>query len=305
MKIIDLHTHGMAGYDTRTSSPEEILNFAAIQGAHGVSAIMPTIYSAPIDEMRKNMEAVKMAMDRQRVEREARAAASRQSPTVHSQSRGPEEIRAAMIPGVHLEGPFLNPSRCGALNPASFLTPHNRLFRRIVEGFEDVVKIITLAPELEGALELTRTIMDIGIAVNMGHSDATFAEAEACFQRGARGITHLFNAMRGLHHREPGIAGFGLLNPHVYVEIIGDPYHLHPATTELVFRVKDPSRIIMVSDSVKETGPAADAVKEASGILKGGSLALPEAAQRLISIGFDGDTVFRCATVNPTAYLGT
>ena len=111
-----------------------------------------------------------------------------------------------------------------------------------MEGFGDVVKIVTIAPELNDAAELIRAITHTGIIVSMGHSDATYREAHAGFSAGAKGVTHIFNAMRGVHHREPGIAGFGLTNPDVYVEVIADPFHLHPKTIELIFSAKKPEK---------------------------------------------------------------
>jgi N-acetylglucosamine-6-phosphate deacetylase len=282
MTVIDVHIHGIGGFGTRDATPEDILNVAEIMASHGVSAIVPTIYSAPIEAMRSDMAAVRGAM-------EARSG------------------KGSAILGVHLEGPFLNPVCGGALEPSSFLGPGERLYRGLIEGFEDTIRIITISPELDGALTLIRLACDAGIVVSMGHSNATFAEAEAGFQHGARGITHLFNGMRAFHHREPGIAGFGLLNPHVYVELIADPYHLHRDTIDLVFKVKAPSRVIIVSDSVKQTADAVttkEAVRDPSGRLQGGAVTVTEACRSLIEAGFDPEAVFRCVGSNPEAYLG-
>lgn len=218
-KIIDLHTHGLSGFDTRTTDPGTMLRIAEIQGGAGVSEIVLSIYSAPPDVMRGQVAAVKAAMARQ---------GERQS------------ANASRIVGAHLEGPFLNPLMAGALDPGSFIPPGERVFRELTEGCEEVVRIVTVAPEMDGAVRLIGRMADAGIRVNMGHSNATYAEAEAGFRAGARGITHLFNAMRGFHHREPGIAGFGLLNKDVYVEIIGDLVHLDRRTVELILRLKDP-----------------------------------------------------------------
>ena len=285
MKVIDIHIHGTGGYETRTADPSDLLKLAEIQGAHGVSAIIPTIYPAGIDEMRSNMEAVKKAMELQT-----------------------REGNAAEILGINLEGPFLNPSFPGALNPRTFLPPTEHSYREITDGFESIVRVITLSPELDGALQLTRLLADKGVVVSMGHTNATMSEAEEAYGQGARGITHLFNTMRPFHHREPGIAGFGLLNPFVYVELIGDPFHLHQGTFDLVFRVKDPSRIIIVSDSVKETPdtaqPAQAGLEDATGRLQGGAMNVTEAATRLIRAGFDRDLIMGCISANPARYLG-
>src|SRR4030066_532364 len=251
MNIIDIHTHGIDGFDTRTSNPIDIIRMAEIQASLGVSAIVPTIYSDSIEIMRQNMMAVQKAMELQ---------------------------KNAAILGVHLEGPFLNSARCGALKSSSFIEPNEYNLKRLIDGFEDMVKIITIAPELKGAAKLIRKMSDIGIIASMGHSDATYSEAEAGFNAGAKGITHLFNAMRSFHHREPGIAGFGLLNKEVYIEVIADPYHLNIKTMELIFRTKNPEKIILISDSVSGTKitetEREQGVVDDTGRLPGGSFSI-------------------------------
>jgi len=289
LKIIDIHTHGIDGYETRGARSGDILEMAQIHGSLGTEAIVPTIFPAPVDEMRSDMAAVKEAMEQQREGKTARGA--------------PE----ARILGVHLEGPFLNPSKAGALDGGSFLPATRDTWMRLVDGFARMVRIITVAPELQGATELIENIAGMGIIVSMGHSDATYGEAEAGFRAGARGITHIFNAMRVFHHREPGIAGFALMNPDVYVEVIADPYHLDAKTVGLVFEVKDPGRIMIVSDTVKASVSVSQgkAVTDAAGGLLGGSMALTESVKRLIRLGFDRDHVERAVGQNPAGYLGT
>ena len=282
-KIIDIHTHGLAGVDTRTDRVEAILEIALQHGLAGVSEILLALYSAPIEEMRRQMAAVKSAIDRQQEEGTA--------------------VQARIL-GVHLEGPFLNAARCGALDPATFLEPEEKAFRSLVEGFEDIVRVVTVAPEKPGAPGLIRQMADKGILVNLGHSDATFTEAEAGYQAGARGITHLFNAMRGFHHREPGIAGFGLLSRGMYVEMIGDMRHLSPRTIELVVKVKDPGRIIFVSDSVRQTPAKPGSIPvDSKGNLLGGSASLPFVVTMLVERGFDEELIARSVSANPSEYL--
>lgn len=286
MKAIDIHTHGIGGYDTRSANEEDILAIAEIHGRYGVDAIILTLYPSPIDTMRTQMEAIGRAVTRQ-------------------QSSVSSEKRQAAIVGVHLEGPFINPLRCGSLDASSCLESNEYAFRSLIEGFEDLVSIVTIAPELPGALDLIRLMTNRGIIASMGHSDATYAEAEEGFRAGASGITHLFNAMRGFHHREPGITGFGLLNQDVFIEIIADPFHLHDRVTDLVFSVKNPERIIIVSDSVKEAMLIEDdsGIRDEKGRLKGGSMTITEAAERLVRQGYDRTTIKRCITDNPRAYL--
>jgi len=299
MKIIDVHTHGLCGYDTRTINPDDILKIAKLHGAQGNTDIIPTIYPGPIAVMRKHMTAVKDAVERQRLAR------SEQRSAANNSKFKTKNLKSARIAGIHLEGPFLNPSKAGALDGTSFRKPSEKIWKSMIEGFEDIVRIVTISPELEGAQRLIKTISNMGIAVSLGHSDATYEETKKAFQAGARGITHLFNAMRGLHHREPGIAGFGLMNQDIYVEVIADSLHLNDQTIELIYKVKDPEKIIIVSDSVKETKTALpnQPIRDNTGTLQGGSLTIIESATRLIGLGFDKDKVMACISANPCSYL--
>jgi N-acetylglucosamine-6-phosphate deacetylase len=291
MRIIDLHTHGIGGLDTRNAAPLQILKIAETQASHGISEIILSVYPGSIEAMRWHMMIIQKAIERQKVEG----------------TTG----QWARILGVHLEGPFLNPLRCGALDASAFLEATKEHLNNIVEGFESIIKVITVAPERKGALELIKRISARGIIVSMGHSDATYEEAEAGFEAGAKGITHLFNCMRPLHHRELGLAGFGLHNPDVYVEIIADSHHLDDSAIDLVFRSKSPERILIVSDSVKETKrssplhhpPSAGGIRDSEGRLLGGASTVLEASKRLIDRGYDKEIVLRCITDNPAKYL--
>ena len=287
MKVIDIHTHGIGGYDTRTSDPDHILRMAEIHGSHGVSEILPAIYPAAIRVMRENIDAVKRAMVKQESDLQI--------------SYGKK--RSAKIAGLHIEGPFLNPGRCGALAAETFIEPTEYAFRELIEGFEDIVKIITIAPELSGSVRLIKKISDAGIIASMGHSEATYSEAEEGFHAGAKGLTHIFNAMRGLHHREPGIVGFGLLNREIYAEVIADPFHLHQKTIDLIFRTKKPGKIIIISDSVKETTETGRVVSDPGGRLLGGSMTVVASSRRLVEMGYDEGVAMNCVTNNPVEYL--
>jgi N-acetylglucosamine-6-phosphate deacetylase len=308
MKITDIHTHGIGGYDTRTTTEEHILKIAEIQGSYGVSEILLTIYPSSVQEMRKNMETVRKVIDIQRTASPShRPESIDQDASKKRLSAGliPDDCRPATISGIHLEGPFLNPLRCGALAPESCIEPTEYAFKELTEGFEDIIKIITIAPEIHGALRLTKKISDRGILVSMGHSDATYAESEEGFRAGAKGITHIFNAMHGFHHREPGLAGFGLSNQDVYIEIIADPFHLHDRVIDLIFKIKNPGKIIIISDTVKETAKEnrRSGVRDDRGKLLGGSMVVTESAKRLIKRGYDKDLIMRCITENPERYI--
>ena len=187
--LLDIHVHGAAEYDTRTRRQDDIIHLANIHGKHGTSALLPAIYPGPVELMRENMDAVRRAMTAQRT--------------------------GVQILGVYLEGPFLNPEKAGSLDGKSFAEPSVETLRLLVEDNEDIIKIVSIAPELPGALRLIEICREKGFLVHMGHSDATFEQAEEGKRAGATGITHLFNAMRGFHHREPGLAGGHRVNDDV------------------------------------------------------------------------------------------
>jgi N-acetylglucosamine-6-phosphate deacetylase len=283
MKMTDIHTHGIGGADTGTTSEDEILRIAEMHGSHGVAEIIPTVYSSSVETMRTHMLAITKAAERQ----------------------GRPQDDTARIAGIHLEGPFLNPSKCGALDAATFLRPDARSLEALLDGFEDIVKIMTVAPELQGAPALIKRITDLGISASMGHSDATYAEAQEGFNAGARGITHLFNAMRGIHHREPGLAGFGLMNDDIYTEVIADPFHLDQRILELVFKVKNRERIIIISDTVKGAymGENRSGIRDDRDTLLGGSMTIKESSERLINLGIDREAVYKAVAENPRRYL--
>ncbi len=269
---IDLHTHGLARYDTRTDNPEIILKLARLHQEKGASLIFPTIYPADICTMRRHMRAVAQAMTLTNV-----------------------------IGGVNLEGPFLNPARAGALDKGHFLKPSASTLNKLLEGFEDAVRIITMAPELPGALKLIEKCAARGIRVNMGHSDATCEQALDGKKAGARGITHLFNAMRPFHHREPGLAGFGLLDEDIYAEVIADGVHLAPEALKLIFRMKRPDRILLVSDSVKG-GMGRPVLKK--GRLMGGGKTIEECRPVLEGLGMEDRFIKLAGRENQLKYLG-
>jgi N-acetylglucosamine-6-phosphate deacetylase len=290
MEIIDLHTHGLSGYDTRSSDAEHLLKIAELHGMRGTAQLVLSVYPAALPVMRASLSLIRQAMELQ---------------TAAPSDRAGDAPQPARIIGAHLEGPFLNHLKAGALNAMALLEPDERRIRELIEGYEDIIKIITVAPELDGATALIRMLANRGIRVNMGHSNATFAEAEAGFHAGAKGITHLFNAMSGIHHREPGLAGFGLMYEEVYVEVIADPFHLHPEIIRMIFALKRPDRILLVSDSVRDTHafrqPAE--VTDSRGMLLGGGLALAEAAEYLRRLGLNKDILAQSISANPERYL--
>ena len=275
--LIDIHVHGAGEYDTRTRRQDDILHMADIHGKRGTGALLPTIYPGSVDAMRENMTTVQRAMSAQR--------------------------GGARILGVHLEGPFLNSERAGSLDRKSFLSPSEETFLRLVDGFEDLIKVITIAPELPGALKVIELCAIKGFLVHMGHSDASFEQAEEGKSAGATGITHMFNAMRGFHHREPGLAGFGLMDEDIVVEVIADMVHLHPQSLKMLLDMKSPDKIILISDSVKGLGWGSGPIRGAGGTLMGSGIALADAVKNLALLGVSRERATQFASDNTKKYL--
>jgi len=260
LKMVDIHTHGIGRYDTRTANAAHILKMAALHGRAGVSAIVPTVYPGSISKMRTDLTAIAEAME------------------------AGDKKGGARILGAHLEGPFLNPLKCGALNAKSFQAPTSRALGDLLGGYEKVVRIITIAPELKGASKVIEKAASMGIVVSMGHSNATYEEARKGKKAGASSVTHLFNAMRPMHHREPGLAGFALMDEDICVELICDGLHVSPEMLRVVFKLKSSKRIIAVSDSV--TGSM-----KKDGVLQGGGSALSPARKTLEEIGLSSGSI--------------
>ncbi len=281
--FVDLHTHGINRYDTRTDNYKEILTLARAHAKAGTIAFLPTIYSGHIDEMRESLKVVSKAME--------------------IQEKADSKGSGAQILGVNLEGPFLNPVRCGAMDKDTFIKPTLAALKKLIAGYEEIIKIITIAPELPGALKMIEKCADMGIKVNMGHSDATLRQAVEAKNAGATGITHIFNAMRPFHHREPGLAGLGLTDNELSIEVIADGVHLHPTILELIFSCKQPDKIIIVSDSVLGQKTAKGVVYD-KGVLAGSGLTISGAVKRLQSIGISDTKIIRATTSNPLLYIG-
>jgi N-acetylglucosamine-6-phosphate deacetylase len=302
--FIDLHTHGLQGYDTRTADYKEILKIAELHGSRGARAIVLSVYPGKIDEMRRNMEAVKRAMEVQSGQTAAMRRSAKKGLAAGNTSGGPlhKSGTPSLILGVHLEGPFLNPKRCGALEESFFAKPSVSLLKNLIGGYEEIVKTITIAPEIPRALSVIEKCAGMGIKVNMGHSDATFDEAVQGKKAGATGVTHLFNAMRPFHHREPGLAGLGLVDEDLYIEVIADGVHIHARVLELIFSVKRLDRIILVSDSVK--GKRGLSVYRKKGVLAGSRATVSDFAGVLRSIGIPEAEIIEAAFDNPSRYIG-
>lgn len=236
-------------------------------------------------------------------------------PALANLGRGPDAGEARSL-GVHIEGPFISPRHPGTHDPALLRAPDVAEARTWLEAGD--VKYVTLAPELPGALRLISFLADRGVRVSMGHTDATWAQAEAAVAAGATQATHLFNAMRPLRHRDPGIAGF-VLATHIAAGFIADGHHVAFETLRLLARVKGPDEAYLVTDALSGLGLPPGSYRLANreyvsdgtcgrlpdGTLSGSLLPLNRALRNLVDhVGVDPALAVRMATLNPARTLG-
>ena len=228
--FIDLQINGAYGIDVMSASIGELLKLSECLTREGVTAWLPTVITAPLETIERCDQVIARAM-------EAQGTASRDS----------GGAAGATILGMHLEGPFISPHRLGA-HPALNLEPAGEALERVLAL--QSLKLITLAPELDGALEAIRRLAARRVAVSLGHSDATYEQALAGVAAGARMFTHVFNAMRPLHHREPGIVGAALTPSPAAAAIIPDHVHVHPAAFAAVRAARTVHQTLVTSDRV-------------------------------------------------------
>jgi N-acetylglucosamine-6-phosphate deacetylase len=276
--FVDLQVNGFGGVDFAVADADGYRRAGAALLETGVTAFQPTLITAPEDELVASLAEVPAA------------------------GIGPRVL------GAHLEGPFLSPRRMGAHPAAARRDPDLDLAERLLDA--GPVAYMTLAPELPGALELVDFLLARGIVVSCGHTDATAAEAGAAFDRGARTVTHLFNAMRPLAHRDPGIAGAALTRDDVVVQLILDGVHLSEETARLAWKAAA-GRLALVTDAIGGTRLGNDDVevvggvaRRADGTIAGSVATMPEAVRRLHALGATLEQAVAAATSVPARVLG-
>ncbi|TYB46383.1 N-acetylglucosamine-6-phosphate deacetylase [Actinomadura chibensis] len=222
--FVDMHVHGGAGASYQLGRHDEARRAAAFHLCHGTTTTMASLVTGSPEEL-------------------AAAVASLA-----------DLAAEGLIAGIHLEGPYLARARCGAHDPALLRLPDRAEFRELVRLGRGHVRMITIAPELPGALDLVRDAVDAGVIAAVGHTEATGETSRAAFDLGARVATHLFNAMRPPHHREGGPAVAALTDPRVTVELINDGVHVEPAVARLAFAAAGPSRVALITDAMAAAG---------------------------------------------------
>jgi N-acetylglucosamine-6-phosphate deacetylase len=232
---IDLHIHGNAGYDVMDERAEALPAIERMLSRHGVTGYFPTTVTAPLDSTLRALERFADAIER------------------CSKQNGDRAVSAIPL-GIHLEGPFISHARRGVHPPELLLAVKIETFERFWQASRGHIRMMTIAPELDGAIDLIRTAVARGVCVSLGHSDADFSVTESAIAAGASHATHIFNAMRPLAHRDPGILGAVLTDSRVSADMIVDGIHLDPAIVKLVARCKGPEGTVLITDATAATG---------------------------------------------------
>ncbi len=290
--FIDEHFHGAGGFTTSKGSSEDLIGIAKVEAKSGITTIVPTLSSYPDDIMFAFIEAAKKAQS--------------------------SDYLGARIHGVHLEGPYLNPDFKGAHELQNLKKPTPEHFGKFIDAGEGVVKIVTIAPEMDENLETTKYAVSRGVKVEIGHTGATYEKAMEAIEAGATISTHTFNAMVSLHHRNPGVLGAVLTDDRVHAEVMGDFGHVAPAIVKLIYKAKGDSLVNFVSDSMLAAGfPDGEYYDSGTknivinglsylenGTINGSASTILKSVQNALTIGIPLESAVKMASYNPAVTLG-
>jgi N-acetylglucosamine-6-phosphate deacetylase len=291
--FIDMHIHGGSGHDVMESDDNALPAVEELLFRHGVTGYFPTTITAPLELTLSTLERLADAIER-------------------AGEHGLRAKRARPL-GIHLEGPFISHKRPGVHPIGDLLTPSLEIFEKLWQAARGHIKVLTIAPELDGASAVIAEASRRGVCVSIGHSDADTAAAQAGVGAGARHATHTFNAMRPLDHREPGILGEVLTDARISAEVIADGIHVDPMVVELFLRAKGTEGAVLVTDATAATGmpdgkyhlgslevDVANGRCMANGKLAGSVLTLDKAVRNVMKFAnWNLQQAVRLATFNP------
>ncbi|HEV8132389.1 MAG TPA: N-acetylglucosamine-6-phosphate deacetylase [Acidobacteriota bacterium] len=226
--FIDMQVNGAGGIDAAAEEEDGLNRISCILARFGVTAFLPTVITAPESDLIRSLRSVSRSLEK--------------------------PVEGAAPLGIHLEGPFINPTKRGAHPLNAIKIPKLTLFRKFEEAANGRIVYLTLAPELPGSLKLANSAQDRLPIISMGHSDATYDQALEGLRNGFNYATHTFNAMHDFHHREPGLVGLILKESSLRASIIADGTHVHPSMVEIFLRAKGPTRAVLTTDSISAAG---------------------------------------------------
>ena len=299
--FVDIHMHGGAGLDVMRATPGELPHLNQFLTTHGVTGYFPTTVAAPLDETCRALERLANAIE-----------ASQSSPAAKGGA-----VQARPL-GIHLEGPFLSHKRRGVHPPEYLVEPTLAIFESLWQAARGHVRMMTIAPELPGALEVIAEAARRKVCVSIGHSDAVLEDALAGVRAGARHATHTFNAMRPLDHRDPGILAEVLTDDQLSADIIVDAIHVAPEVVQIFLRAKGLERSVLITDATAaagmpdgtyQLGPIQVEVKDGKctkdGNLAGSVLTMDRAVRNVTRFaGWTLQDAVRAATLNATRAVG-
>jgi N-acetylglucosamine-6-phosphate deacetylase len=297
--FIDVHIHGAVGVDTMAASKDDLVRVSKFFATQGVTGWVPTLVPAPDSDYRKAVSAIEAVMNQQ---------AAQETPT------------GARVLGVHYEGPFVNAAQCGALRAShfkSFSSPTD-IEALPTPNLPGAVRMMTLAPEVEGGIDLTHELVSRGWVVSLGHTRADIERLEEAFAAGAHHLTHFMNAMPPLHHRTPGPVGWGLHKTEVTFDLIADGIHLDPFVLKLLLQIKRPDRMMLISDSIAAAGQGNGdydiwgetisvrdgRTSNVRGSIAGSVITMLDAVRMMRSLNASEVETARMASTNPARLLG-
>ena len=302
--LIDLHLHGALGQDAATGDIGLISEALAKQGVTTfLATVAPTQYNDLIDAL-------------QHLGQKAECRDQVAQPS--HRHRGRACLSGARMAGIYLEGPYISPDRAGVLSADFFRRPRIAEAAELLRAGRGAVRVITVAPELDGAQELIAWLSTQRVVPSVGHSEASLGQVDEAIRRGLRHATHVFNAMPQFHHRDPGVVGAVLTRPEIVAEVIADGHHLHPITLDIVVRLKGPDRVCLVSDLTPLAGLppgvytwlgqrvaiGGGAARLENGTLAGSITPLNQALRYLIeATGLPLEIALRTATSTPARVL--
>ncbi|MCJ8009925.1 N-acetylglucosamine-6-phosphate deacetylase [Lederbergia wuyishanensis] len=228
--FVDVHIHGGNGYEVMGGTEKDLDEVSKFHASFGTTSFLASTAAASNEDLVQVLQSCSASFKK--------------------------GVSCAELLGVHLEGPFINEKARGAMDIQQIRLPDLTEMEQLIEVSGDTIRIVTLAPEVEGGLELVAYLHDRGITVSIGHSYASYEEMLESLEHGVRHTTHHFNGMRGLHHRDPGVAGTGLMLNELTLELIADGIHVHPAVVKFLFQTKGANKVCVITDAVKSTGLA-------------------------------------------------
>src|SRR5271156_4516042 len=297
--FVDVHIHGAGGHDVMEATPAALDAITSTVARFGTTSIVATTVTAPVDETCRSLEGI--------------------ASYVRSHEKADDNARAAAeIVGVHLEGPFINKTRRGVPPPESIALPSIEMLEQFRAAADGLVKIVTVAPEIPGALQLIARAVADGLVVAVGHTDADYDQARAAFKAGARHAVHVYNAMRPFTHRDPGVIRAIMTDTDITAEIIADGVHVAAPAIQVLLGTKGFDTGLLVSDGTAATGMRdgnyrlgnfevtvkGGVSRNSEGKLAGSTLTLDRALRYAVELGVPLIEAVRMATVLPARRIG-